>query len=97
MSPKLKPSGSDEPFVYTSTDGDVITVPSMAVAPRPSQTKVLRASADKNQALVALLLLEAAAGDQMGAIDELPPAEQETFLLAWREHSGVGLGESRAS
>lgn len=89
--------GSDEDFVYTTDAGDTITVPSMAVAPRPSQVQLLRAGAQRNDALAALLLLEAAAGDAIDDIDALPSAEQNAFMEAWRAHSGVGLGESRRS
>lgn len=89
--------GSDDDFTWESPAG-TITVPSLAVAPRVSGMKMLRAQADKNPALGTLLMLEAAAGPKaMKVLEELSDEDLMEFIEAWGDHSGVGLGESRAS
>lgn len=90
-------TGSDAPFVYITDAGDQITVPSIAVAPRPSPIKLLRAQAANNQAAAALLVFESACGDALEQIEALSDDEQNRFLAAWGEHSGTSLGESKPS
>ena len=88
--------GSDEDFTFKSSLGE-FTVPSIAVAPRPSNLQMLRAQAQNNEALAALLIFEAAAGDAIKIIDRLPAEEQDRFLEEWGAHSGASLGESKRS
>jgi hypothetical protein len=43
-------------------------------------------------------MLEAAIGrDMMEQLEELPGDESDKFMKDWADHSGVGLGDSRAS
>lgn len=101
--PRKKPTvvagggpGSDDDFTFASSLGE-FTVPSIAVAPRPSNLQMLRAQAQKNEALAALLVFEAAVGDAINIIDRLPADEQDRFLEEWSAHSGASLGESKRS
>lgn len=90
--------GSDEDFTFETNDGKTIVVPSLAVAPRVKGVAMLRAQADKNPALGTLLMLEAAAGPKaMKLIEDLSDEECMEFIEQWGDHSGVGLGESKAS
>lgn len=96
-----KPVGSEDDFAFDSSEG-AITVPSLAVAKQPAPIVVTeivsefddaRASAKLN-----LLFLRTAAGDDAYQIIRLlPPGELREFTEAWQEHSGVTLGEFRAS
>ena len=88
--------GSDDDFTMDTSVGE-ITVPSLAVAPQPGPIQLSEAVADGNQALAFLLMLRAATGDKYELIKSLPGDEQNDFLEAWAEHSGVRLGESKAS
>lgn len=89
--------GSDEDFEYTFESGETVTVPSLSRAKKPKPMAMMRAQAEGNQARVMILFLEAAAGDAMSVLEDLEDDELTAFLDAWSEHSGVGLGESRAS
>jgi hypothetical protein len=108
MPPKSVPPkgpGSDEPFTYETslTNEDdtpyVITVPSMAVMPKPNQFKFLRLQkADRTGVLATDYLLELGIGRElMDELERLPGDESLDFMTKWSEHSGVALGESRAS
>ena len=98
-------AGSDEPFVYESslTDADgtpyVITVPSLATLPKPNQFKLLRLQKqDRSGILATDYMLEMGIGrDLMDRLEDLPGDESAEFMTKWAEHSGVALGESRAS
>lgn len=104
-------SGSDEDFVFETSlteevedeDGNVtvvpvvLTVPSMAKI-TPNSTKMTRLYKQDPSGLAAAdHLLDLALGDLREIVESLPGGEEQEFLKAWREHSGVGLGESRAS
>ena len=104
-----KGKGSDEPFTFVTTlldDDDQpisITVPSLALT-KPNGFKLhLLRKEDPSGFLVNdhLLRLSLGDGDEAGDIleilAELSGEEAEQFQTQWREHSGVGLGESRAS
>jgi hypothetical protein len=103
--PSKKGPGSDEPFVFTSslTDDEdnpvVFTVPSLAVIPKPNQFKLLRLQkSDPSGVLATDLMLEAGIGrDLMDQLEELPGDESDKFMKDWADHSGVSLGESKAS
>ena len=100
-----KGPGSDEDFVYESTlldeDGKkiTITVPSLAVMPKPNQFKLIRLQkADQSGILATDYLLENGIGRElMDLLEELPGDESNEFMEKWTEHSGLSLGESRAS
>ena len=102
---KKKGPGSDEDFVFESslTDDDgqtiVFTVPSLAVVPKPNQFKLLRLQrTDPSGVLATDLMLELAIGRElMEQLEELPGDESDTFMKDWADHSGVSLGESKAS
>jgi hypothetical protein len=96
-----KGPGSDDDFVFDSTVGEIV-VPSLASAPRPNQFELIEAMATDDEIRGNMrtthLLLKAAAGEEMFAlIKRLPSGEDEQFMEAWVDHSGVGLGESRRS
>lgn len=100
-----KGHGSDDDFEFTSsmTDDDgnpiVITVPSLAVTPKPNQFKLLRLQKkDASGVLATDYLLEIAIGrEMMTELEDLPGDESTEFMTQWAEHSGVTLGESSAS
>lgn len=103
-----KGPGSDEPFTFTTTqtDGDgnpiTITVPSCSVAPQPPPlviNEIVDEFEDQRaQAKVQRLLLQTAVGDEAYAvIRQFGSQELKTFNDEWQKHSGVGLGEYKAS
>jgi hypothetical protein len=100
-----KGPGSDDDFVFKSTllDDDnnpvVFTVPSLAVIPKPNQFKLLRLQKQDSSGVLATdLMLECGIGrDLMEQLEELPGDESNDFMTQWAEHSGVSLGESKAS
>jgi len=100
-----KGPGSDEDFVFTSSlldDDDqpiVFTVPSLAVVPKPNQFKLMRLQkSDPSGVLATDYLMELAIGRElMEELEELPGDEGDTFMKEWGDHSGVTLGESKAS
>lgn len=102
---KSKGSGSDEPFSFPSSlkddDGEqiTITVPSLAVMKRPNQFKLLRLQKQDHSGVDSTeYLLRHGLGDElMELLEELPGEESDEFMKQWTEHSGVSLGESRAS
>ena len=93
-----KSAGSDDDFVFESSIG-TITVPSLAVTPKPNQFKLLRLQKnDKTGVLATDYLLEIAIGrEKMEELEELEGDESAKFMEDWAEHSGVSLGESKAS
>ena len=104
--PKKKAAkGSDEPFSFESSllddDGNriVFTVPSLAVIPKPNQFKLIRLQkADPTGILATDYTLEVGIGrEMMDQLEELPGEESDEFMEAWAKHSGVALGESKAS
>jgi len=90
--------GSDEDFVFPSSVGE-ITVRSLAVIPKPNQLKIVRLEKDDPSHMAATFyLLELALSPENYAIlEDLPGDELETFLEEWQDHSGLTLGEYRAS
>lgn len=100
-----KGPGSDDDFVFTSSLRDdannpvVFTVPSLAVIPKPNQFKLLRLQkSDPSGVLATDLMLESGIGrDLMDQLEELPGDESNEFMTQWADHSGVSLGESKAS
>jgi hypothetical protein len=96
-----KPVGSDEDFEFESSEG-VITVPSLSVAKQPAPIVVTEIVSEfddqRSNAKLNLLFLRTAAGDEAYAVIRLLPAgELKDFTEKWQEHSGVTLGEFRAS
>ena len=93
-----KNAGSDDDFVFESTIG-TITVPSLATTPKPNQFKLLRLQKnDKTGVLATDYLLEIAIGrEKMEELEGLEGDESTKFMEDWAEHSGVSLGESKAS
>lgn len=105
--PKPKPMravkhgpGSDEDFVFESSVG-AIRVPSLAKAPKPIAWQLLEIEAIDNprvaQARQMMMMLEIAAGDAIDLVKQLDVEEMGEFMQGWTDHSGVELGESRAS
>lgn len=89
--------GSDEPFTFTWPGGS-LTVPSLAVAPRPNQLKFTRAKARGAIDEVVTMVTEAACTpEQLAQLEELPNDELERFYTEWGAHSGITSGELRAS
>jgi hypothetical protein len=108
MAPNLKPApepvghGSDDPFTFTwddgTKDGGAITVPSLAVAPRPNQLKLTRAKMRGAIDEVVTMVTEAACTpEQLDTLSELSSDELERFYAEWGAWSGITSGESRAS
>lgn len=96
-----KGPGSDEDFTFESSQG-AITVPSCAVAPAPPPlviTEILDEYDDvRAQAKINRLLMTTAVGEENYAVIRLfDAAELKRFNDGWREHSGCGLGEYKAS
>lgn len=102
--PKAKGSGSDEPFDWPSSlvdDDDqpiVITVPSLAVMPKPNQFELLDIQDTRGPAAATNFILKnGLEPDLLALIRTLPGQESEDFMRAWVKWSGVSLGESRVS
>ena len=100
--PKRGP-GSDEDFTYESSVGE-ITVPSLSKAPAPNAWQMMEIESIDNprvrNARESLLFLTLAVGDDpetVNLVKKLDMVEFGDFLEAWGEHSGVSLGESKAS
>lgn len=98
---KKKGVGSDDDFTFESSKG-TITVPSCAVAPAPPPLVINELMDEfddaRAQAKITLLLLKTAVGEDMYAIiRQLPAEELKRFNEEWRDHSGCGLGEYKAS
>src|SRR5690348_13148024 len=101
LSAAPKPTGSDEDFVFESSEG-TITVPSLAVAPQPPPvivTEIVDEYEDRRASVkLNLLFLRTACGDEMYAkVRLLQASELSEFTEKWQEHSGISLGEFRAS
>jgi hypothetical protein len=95
--------GSDDDFVYESSVGE-ITVPSLSKAKAPNAWQIMEIESIENQrvknARESLLFVQLAAGDDpdsLALIKQLDIVEFGEFLEAWGEHSGVQLGEYKAS
>ena len=110
LAKKRKGSGSDEPFTYesptlkeTNDDGEEvpwsITVPSMSVMPRPNQYKLLRLQdEDPTGVRSTRFLFQNGIGKELlQKLEDLPGEEEEDFTRMWQEHSGITLGELKAS
>lgn len=105
MAPNLKPApepadgpGSDAPFTFTALSGEAITVPSLAVAPRPNQLRLTRAKARGAIDEVVTMVTEAACTPgQLDFLEQLENDDLERFYTEWGEWSGITSGESRAS
>jgi hypothetical protein len=98
--PKRGP-GSDDDFVFESSAGE-ITVPSLTVADQPPPIVVTEIVDEFEESRAAaklnLLFLRTACGDDAYAVVRLLPAsELKTFTEKWQDHSGISLGEFRAS
>ncbi|WP_148310203.1 hypothetical protein [Nocardia otitidiscaviarum] len=77
------------PFV-TEINGVAITLPSLAYL-RPGLIRRIRHEDELGQLFV---LLEASLNDEeMAQIDSLEVDEFNALMSAWREHSGLSLGE----
>lgn len=101
LSAAPKPVGSDEDFEFESSEG-LIVVPSLAVAPQPPPvvvTEIVDEYEDRRASVkLNLLFLRTACGDEMYAkVRLLRAAELADFTAKWQEHSGISLGEFRAS
>lgn len=107
MAPKLKPApepatepdghGSDDPFTFQSSKGP-ITVPSLAVAPRPNQLRLTRAKMRGAIDEVVTMVTEAACtSEQIDLLAGLENDELEDFYAQWGAWSGITSGESQAS
>ncbi len=80
---------SNEDFVY-EYDGETITLPSLATVSAGFVRRTRKLSpADQ----LFTLIEEEADADALAVIDRMAGAEFTAFQKAWREHSGVGLGE----
>lgn len=98
---KKKGVGSDADFTFEASAGP-ITVPSCSVAPAPPPLLINEIMDEydegRAQAKITLLLLKTAVGDENYAvIRQMDASELKRFNEKWREHSGCGLGEFRAS
>lgn len=90
--------GSDEDFTFDSSAGE-ITVRSLATIPKPNQLKLVRLEKDDptHMASTFYLLQLALTPEGYESLEELPGDELEKFLAEWQDHSGLTLGEFRAS
>lgn len=95
--------GSDDDFTWDSSVGE-ITVPSLAKAKAPNAWQMMEIESIENvrvkNARESLLFVQLAAGDDpdsLALIKKLDIVEFGEFLEAWGEHSGVALGEYKAS
>lgn len=105
---KLKGSGSDDPFTFTTSlvgDDDapvVITVPSLSkVEVNEFKLHLLRKK-DPSGVLAQDYVLRLSVGDDqaddvLSVLAELPAHESNEFQAQWSAHSGVNPGESKAS
>lgn len=95
--------GSDEDFEYESSVGTII-VPSLSKAKPPNAWQIMEIESIENprvrNARESMLFVELSVGDNPDAlalVKQLDTVEFGEFLEAWGDHSGVTLGESRAS
>lgn len=92
--------GSDEDFVFDSSVGEIV-VQSLAKAPKPNAWEMLELEIETNErirnAKANMMMIKLASGDAFDLVKQLDVEEMGEFITAWGEHSGVGLGESRAS
>ncbi|MGN2635338.1 hypothetical protein ACTD5D_03905 [Nocardia takedensis] len=72
-------------------DGVEVSLPSLSYL-RPGLIRRIRKLGDVD-ALYTLLELELSP-QALAVVDEMDPEDYREFLDAWREHSGVNLGES---
>lgn len=105
---KIKGSGSDDPFTFTTSleddDGKpiTITVPSLSkVEVNEFKLHLLRKE-DPSGLLAQDYVIRLSVGDDqaddvLSTLAELPPHESNEFQSQWTEHSGTSLGESKAS
>lgn len=101
--PAKRGPGSDDDFTYESSFGE-ITVPSLSKAKAPNAWQMMEIEAISDprvrNARESLLFLTLAVGDDPDSIElvkKLDMVEFGEFLQEWGEHSGVSLGESKAS
>lgn len=95
--------GSDEDFTFPSSLGE-ITVPSLSKAKTPNAWQMMEIEAIENtrvkNARESLLFLTLAIGDDpktVAIVKQFDMVEMGEFLEAWGKHSGVSLGEFKAS
>lgn len=108
MPPKSKAAakrgpGSDDDFTYDSSVGE-ITVPSLSKAKAPNAWQMMEIESIENprvrNARESMLFVQLAVGDDpevQALVKQLDIVEFGEFLEAWGEHSGVQLGEYKAS
>jgi hypothetical protein len=76
-----------------------VTIPSLTKLPRPNQMTMLRLQkADKSGVDATDYMLRNGLGDEvMERFEDLPGEEMDQLLEEWADHSGISLGEYRAS
>ena len=80
-----------EPFIYGTKSGGEIELPSLSWL-KPGVVRKLR-HLDQVDQMYTLFEMHLS-GAQLELLDGMDPDEFEDFCEQWKEHSGVGLGES---
>lgn len=98
MPPKKAPIPAKKPendFVkddfVTELDGVEIRLPSLSYM-TPGIVRVIRNMSDIDQTFT--ILEKSLTAEAMAKVDTLDPEEFNDLLIAWRDHSGITLGES---
>lgn len=88
--------GSNEPFTYVTDTGKSVTLTSLA---KPFKTAGELRTHRKDSGLdLAYYVIERDSDpEQMAAVDEMSMEEFDRFSKLWTSHSGISLGESKAS